>query len=31
MFIYSLPMGTQPSVDLARDLLAQFAAVGETA
>jgi hypothetical protein len=31
MFSYSLPQGAQPSVDLARDLLAQFAAVGETA
>lgn len=31
MFSYALPPGTEPSAALARDLLAQFAAVGETA
>ena len=31
MFGYALPPGVDASVDLARDLLAQFAAVGETA
>lgn len=31
MFGYALPPGAEPSADLARDLLAQFAALGETA
>lgn len=30
MFSYNLPPGAQPSADLARDLLAQFAAEGKT-